>query len=82
MADGFIQFYEWGPGKRQEHSVTTVGDISTYRQRVEVYSGETLPVSGPLTDTQLRASFPCKANQRIKSQHEAARSFRPGRAGA
>jgi len=47
MADGFIQFYEWGPGKRQDHSVTTVGDISTYRQRVEVYSGERLPVSQP-----------------------------------
>ena len=57
MADGFIQFYEWGPGKRQDHRVTTVGDISTYRQRVEVYSGETLPVSGPLTDTQLRAAI-------------------------
>lgn len=43
-------------GVEIDNAVITRGTHQVYRQRVEVYSGETLPVSGPLTDSQLRAT--------------------------
>lgn len=57
MADGTVQVPQsFLGGALIDNSRLTVGGNEVYRQRVEVYSGETLPVSGPLTDTQLRAS--------------------------
>lgn len=56
MSDGFVQIHPDAQGKKIDNSVLTVGGLQVYRQRVEAYPGETFPVSGPITDAQLRAS--------------------------
>jgi hypothetical protein len=45
MSDAYIQITPDSNGKKIDNSLLTVGGQSVYRQRVEVYSGETLPVS-------------------------------------
>lgn len=55
-----------------DNALVTTSAGLVQRQRTEVYSGETLPVSGPLTDTQLRAT-PVKVYSRpieYEIQHE------------
>lgn len=56
MSDGFVQIHPDALGKKIDNSVLVIGGNNVYRQRVEAYAGETFPVSGPLTDAQLRAS--------------------------
>jgi hypothetical protein len=90
MADSFIQIHQDGTGKKVDNSLLTIRGLQVYRQRTEVYAGETLPmslavapvtpvtgtfwqalqpvslasttvtntvaVSGPLTNTELRAA--------------------------
>ena len=56
MANSFIQIHQDGTGKKVDNSLLTISGQQVYRQRVEVYSGEDLPVFGPITDEELRAS--------------------------
>lgn len=56
MSDSFIQIAPDSTGKKVDNSLLTVGGVEVYRQRVEVYSGEALPVTGSLTNTELRAT--------------------------
>ena len=54
--DAFIQITPDSYGKRIDNAVFLRDSEQIFRQRVEVYAGETLPVSGPVTDAQLRAT--------------------------
>jgi hypothetical protein len=45
MADSFIQIHQDGTGKKVDNSLLTIRGLQVYRQRTEVYAGETLPVS-------------------------------------
>lgn len=56
MSDGYIQIAPDGTGKKVDNTFLTVNGEQVYRQRVEVHSGETLPVSGPATNAELRAT--------------------------
>jgi hypothetical protein len=67
MSDAYIQITPDSDGKRIDNSLLTIDGQQVYRQRVEAYAGADLPVtgtfwqatqpvSGPLTDAQLRAS--------------------------
>ena len=56
MANSFIQIHQDGTGKKVDNSLLTISGQQVYRQRVEVYSGEDLPVFGPVTDEELRAT--------------------------
>lgn len=56
MSDGYIQIAPDGTGKKVDNAFLTVNAEQVYRQRVEVYPGTTLPVSGPVTDAELRAT--------------------------
>lgn len=56
MSDGYVQIAHDAGGKLIDNTVFTRGGNEIYRQRVDVYSGKTLPVSGPLTNTELRAT--------------------------
>lgn len=56
MADSFIQIHQDGTGKRVDNSLLTIRGVQVHRQRTEVYAGEILPVSGPATDKELRAT--------------------------
>lgn len=56
MSDAYVQIIPDSTGKKIDNTLLTVGANQVYRQRVEVYSGETLPVSGPVTDAQIRAT--------------------------
>ena len=56
MTDGFVRITPDSSGKAIDNTVYTRDGLEIYRQRTECYAGETFPVSGPLTDAQLRAS--------------------------
>jgi hypothetical protein len=56
MSNAFVQVLPDSNGKRIDNSLLIIDDTPVYRQRVEIYAGETLPVAGPLTDVQLRAT--------------------------
>lgn len=55
-ADAFVGIPPDSHGKKIDNGAVTRDGEEFLRQRVEVYSGETLPVSGPLTNAQLRAA--------------------------
>lgn len=59
MADGFIQFNEWGPGKRQAHTVIGEGVTALYRQQVETYTSNlaNLDLSGRSRSSSLLTLF-------------------------
>lgn len=56
MSDGFTRRNSADQDKKLDAEALSVGGLDVFRPRVQVYSGETLPVLGPLTDAQLRAS--------------------------
>jgi len=56
MSNSFIQIHQDGSGKKVDNSLLTIGGEQVYRQRTEVYAGEDLPVFGPVTDEELRAT--------------------------
>lgn len=52
MSSGYVQLPQDGTGKQVECDVVD----GLYRQVVECHPADTFPVSGPLTDAQLRAT--------------------------
>lgn len=45
MSDSYVQLHDDGPGKKVDCALLTVGGVPVERQRVEIYAGETLPLS-------------------------------------
>ena len=56
--DASVTVPDLSMGVEIDNALITRGSDTFFRQRVEVYSGETLPVSGPATAAELAAAFP------------------------
>lgn len=61
-ADGFIQIAPDGTGKRVDNGIIKRGGADYYRQRVEVYAGETLPTQQYYLDSTSGLLLPVKGH--------------------